>query len=583
MATSATTDFLDDFKGYAQGLLLGSFAFGSVFPLALKMANDLFPGMGTGTGAQTYHIVVFFVVNLVYFVLPLLFGLLAWGTCRQDSPDDALFRVDFLEKSTLPNTARWRGAFRQKPLWILLILVVLGSMLMYPWRNFHGPGQLFFLLLCYLSVTGLFIRHARQFYRDGLPPQLTEDIFFANVVRRVRTQWIIALAVSVFLFGVAYFSFFREHEHHFFTPEAAKGLAREPEDKDLTIRMPFAWQETASRLDKLYVKPIKGKFDSVAMEANLLLSTSLDYNDIELRQQPDTALLSALKRSRIPIGPAWELRKQFLVAHDTLRRLIGRDYVGSSSLDTLLDQYRRSRWVEELLGFYHLDTQDSEVRINLLLANQHMPLADNLAEAAGGLKEAAEKHSRKLLADWIKISRIKGLFLLFTFLNMLICGWFVIRLANEVHIREKSELLPPKPAGKAAKAEGPSVENLVPAPTTPPRSYRELTNLKYFISLTILLILPLFRVVDESTVRADRPFWFLNLPELIGNVVQPLPNGYNSQSNFVQNQEVISRLNQLGQGVKKLDSTSTDQQKITRDLQKATRDAREVLEELKLR
>lgn len=128
MATSSGIDVFDNLKGYAQGLLVGSFAFGSVFPLALKTVTALVPGAGHHVWWQ---VVIFTGVNVVYFVVPLVAACWSWWHLKVESADDALFKTDFL-KVPGPRPSHWMFPVHQAPFFALL-LIGLGT-LMYPCR-----------------------------------------------------------------------------------------------------------------------------------------------------------------------------------------------------------------------------------------------------------------------------------------------------------------------------------------------------------------------------------------------------------------------------------------------------------------
>ena len=314
--------------------------------------------------------------------------------------------------------------------------------------------------------------------------------------------------------------------------------------------MPFEWQETANHVNDLLVAPFGKCFTTLTTEANLLLANESDYNDIAIRLKPGSDEQASLN-SRLPLPAVDSLRKLIVLAYITARSSTGPGiYKSNSALMKQLDNHRHHEPIDCFKEACQLNLDrsinqprlhDSVARRQLLLANQLMPLADNLSEAAASVAGLADLQSRRLLAEWVKISRVEGLFFLFTFFNLLLCGWVLLRLANEVR-QQKAR----------------------PKAAPPPKPYRELADVRFYLSMTVLLFIPLYRTVDENTVRTDRPFWFLNLPELISNVVQPLPNTA-SNSNSSPNTDVLNRFDTLDTRVKELNRTAAELRKITQN------------------
>lgn len=564
MATNSSTDFMTDLKGHAQTLLAGSLAFSTVPPLLLKIVNDHiehFPILPPGIDG---HIVLFYLVNWLYFVLPVVLGLAAWWSVKKRDRRDTESVVDFLEKSRL-TTWQYR-LLRWGPVVVLGLLGLEGTLIIYPWNDsfFHGPAFMITLFGAYWLFTlgligcgALFQWYFLRLHRLGTTCR--------ESVKTTWSWWLLGLAVSGIFFTGAYFSFFDEHEGEWlFSGNKSKT------DSTLVIELPFQWKEIAEVIDSVYVKPLESSYGHVAEQANLLAATSLDYNDFVLRQMPKPKFawenVDGLQTS------ALEVRSQLLLAYDRARKLDTSKNAGKVSLNCFLNSLKSDHTVTTLLNHYDLQgvrfitPSDSAKRdsLRLILANQLMPLADNLAEAAESIQRVAEKQSHKLMADWVQITRLKGLFLLFCYLDLLLFGWFVIRLAEAM-------------ARKNARATGArrlAGANSAVDSSAPPKTYRELIYVKELVLMTALLILPLFRTVDEQTVSADQPFWFLSLPELLGSKSQILPNGYSSQENQTENHEkVMRRLDQI-------DAHVTQLEKRAVRLEKSVAGAHKAVEEL---
>lgn len=558
MATStATADFFDDFKDYSEAVLVGSLAFGSAIPLVLKTISDHYPGIHSSIPNQVW---LFYWAYALYFVLPIVLGLLAWWAVKKNSPDDMVFVDGFLDKKRL--TRRQYRLLRWGPLLVLGVLTALGMFIMWPRGGwYHGPAFMKGLLWAYFLLTAGLVIGGMAFHLTFVKIPAS-NTFRRRAVQGIWTQWVLGVALAGVLFWLVSWSFFEEHEKQDLIPSNASNAEKPKPDPDsaLTIQMPFQWQLTARLIDSVYVKNIDNSFRHVTEQANLVAAASLDYNDIVLRQQPDMAHWWKLA-PKIPLPCARVLRDQLIKAYEEADCLGNEKYVGSESLDLLvrldstsaaLDSFRRR--YDVLAAFPNPDGSAEADTLRLLLANQLMPLADNLGEAAVSIRAMARKHSRMLLAEWVKITRFKGLFLLFCYLNILLFAWFVMRLAYEVCLSVPDEVGAPRkrvaPTNPAA-TEG----------QKPPQKYRELTYLRYFLALALLLILPLFRTVDENTVSADQPFWFLNLPELIGDVVQPLPDGYGSGANHAKNQEMMDRIGEINTHVERLEKDAEDLKK----------------------
>ncbi|MFD2935083.1 hypothetical protein [Spirosoma flavum] len=540
---------MDNIKDYFQAVLVGSFTFGSVFPLVFRTVSDLLPTVGSSIIGQ---IRLFYAVNIVYFVGPLMFGLLAWWFLQKNHPDDLLFKEDFLSFQNGYRQVKWQPRLRNIPIITLLLLIAFGLWVMQAMSNpFHGPIFIGALFIIHVLITISMSYLSWLLFKRLIWCPNRKLIYFNRFASQICTQWLLGLLLSSSLFAAATLSFFYEHEGTYLWN--AFENTDSPKDALLRIDMPFRWEKTANEIKASLIDPFTTCFNDVSTEANLLAASQLDYNDIAIRIKPDTGQQRLIDRT-LPLKSADSLRSMLLIAYQRVKELTGSNsllrYTDSGPLDAYLEKINQSKQVALFQNCYSLslDSIQPSLRhssilltptMQLLRANQLMPLADNFVESADVIRQSADKQSRSLLAQWVKISRIKGLFFLSTFLNLLLCTWFVIRLANEAFVRTTSS----------------------PKSESPPKQYRELINLRYYISLTVLLILPLFRTIDETSISSNHPYWFLDLPQLVGNVVEPLPNT-NSTGNFGGN-EVTNRLEQLNKQVKSLTDTAKKLEKVS--------------------
>ncbi|WP_420147923.1 hypothetical protein [Spirosoma sp.] len=534
MAQASTSDFTDDIKNQLKAILVGSFAYGSVFPLILRTFSAVIP---TTPSTQS---VIFHVVNIIYFIIPLLIGAIVWLFLKKNDANDLLFKTEGLSLFNIDSGQKW--TIKHAPAIVLVLLVVTGCAVIV--SSHHGPNLIWVLFATYLLITGGALACCLYLYRKLKLPYLSKShkSYFKQAATRIWLQAGIGVLLSSVLFGISTTFFFRQHEKVDFWK------ADTQEDSTLSIKMPFQWEETSKRIDSSLVKPINGCFTEVSNEANVLTATMTDYNDITIRISPAPKQQEILNKT-LPLKAADSLRNQLITAYLLTKKLL-KAYSGTDSLDTLLQKINASGQVQELEQCYSLSLDSIRQKkphadalftptMQLFRANQLMPLADNLSEAADILRLQADERSRFFLAEWVNINRIKGFFFLSIFLNLLLFAWLIIRLTNEVLIRNP-------------KAQ-PSTDS--------PKQYRELISLRYFITIVLLLIIPLFRTIDASTVNASHPYWFLNLPELVNNVVQPLPNTA-ANANYGQN-EVTSRLDLIDQKVKSLSEAAKKLEKVS--------------------
>jgi hypothetical protein len=109
--------------------------------------------------------------------------------------------------------------------------------------------------------------------------------------------------------------------------------------------------------------------------------------------------------------------------------------------------------------------------------------------------------------------QLKGLFLFFIVLVFLLTAWFHAHLANL-----SEQCLTAKARYKDANANNADlklttreeIQKILEKPT-----FSEIRTIKIFISIIILLIIPIFKPVTKEKIRLDKPLWQFTLPNLI--------------------------------------------------------------------